>query len=124
MPLVDQPAQVIDPDHVMHNMETKVVWGQDTLAADACVIGLEHLSAGANALSPLDEVLNRILARGGDKHLHACSLLLTIHPRLQNSLRPSGTSGTPPSSRPRAAAGERGRSGGSSCLPASRTSGN
>ena len=90
VPLVDQPARVIDPDHVMHSMMTKVVWGQDTLDADACVISLECLTAGANALSPPGKVLNRILARGGDKHPHACSLLLAIHPRLQKPLRALG----------------------------------
>jgi len=90
VPLVDQPARVIDPDHVMHSMMTKVVWGQDPLDAGACVISLERLTADASALNPPDEVLNRILARGGDKHPHACSLLLAIHPRLQKSLRALG----------------------------------
>jgi len=89
-PIADQQAQVIDPDHVMHSMMTKVVWGQDTLDADACVISLECLTAVANALNPPDEVLNRVLARGGDKHSHACSLLLAIHPRLQKYLRALG----------------------------------
>ena len=90
MHLVGKPAQVTDSDHVMHNMMTKVVWGQDPLDAGACIISLERLTAGANALSPPDEVLNRILARGGAKHSHASSLLLTIHPRLKKPHRALG----------------------------------
>ena len=89
-PLEGNPFQIIDPDHVHHNFMTKVIHGQGGVDLGSCAVSIVHLIAAANALVPRDEVLDRILAGGSDKHSHACSLLVTIHPELRASLRTLG----------------------------------
>jgi len=85
-----RPMQNVDPDHVLHNNLTKIIWGQKEVNPNFCAISCKNLIAAAKALDPPDEVLDRILHQGSDKHSHACSLLVTIHPRLLKSLKALG----------------------------------
>ena len=84
-----EPLSIIDPDHVLHNWMTKVIHGQGRTDPKSCAVSIVHLIAAAEAVQPQDETIGvviRVLKGGGDKHSHACSLLVAIHPGLQKSL--------------------------------------